>query len=217
MKELRIVILTLIFALSLSSGQAQTWGEWFNQKKTQKQYLLQQIAALKVYTGYLQKGYEIAKDGLGLIGDLKDGELNLHSNFFNSLKKVSPRVAGYTRVADIMALQLSIVKQAKENGRALFKQDLFNPEEIRYITQVFDRVTSASLQSLEELVDVLTSGKLEMKDDERISRIDLIYKQMLDHYAFCTDFSNQTLGLYQQKAQELRDIQVSRIINNIKD
>ena len=46
---------------------AQTWAEWFRQKATQKKYLLQQIAALHVYSGYLSKGYSIAKDGLNTI------------------------------------------------------------------------------------------------------------------------------------------------------
>ena len=43
---------------------AQTLAEWVSQKVTQKKYLLQQIAALQVYSGYLSKGYSIAKDGL---------------------------------------------------------------------------------------------------------------------------------------------------------
>lgn len=45
--------LCVIMALLTSNvaGQAQTpnWNEWFRQKKTQRKYLIQQIAALKVY------------------------------------------------------------------------------------------------------------------------------------------------------------------------
>ena len=39
----------------------------------QRKVLLQQIAALKVYTDYAQKGYSEAKKGLTTIGDFKGG------------------------------------------------------------------------------------------------------------------------------------------------
>ncbi len=51
----------VLFALLHSSGtKAQTFDEWFRQSATQKKYLLQQIAGLQVYIGYVQKGYSIA-------------------------------------------------------------------------------------------------------------------------------------------------------------
>ena len=55
-------------------------------KKTQKKYLLQQIAALKVYISYAKKGYNIVSSGINTIRDIKKGELNLHNNFYNRSK-----------------------------------------------------------------------------------------------------------------------------------
>ena len=59
MKKLLILSTMVLCADNLS---AQTVAEWFRQKATQRKYLLQQIAALHVYSGYLSKGYSIAKD-----------------------------------------------------------------------------------------------------------------------------------------------------------
>ena len=56
--------LIILFAVVSTSVKAQTFAEWFQQGATQKKYLLQQIAALQVYIGYVQKGYSIAKKGL---------------------------------------------------------------------------------------------------------------------------------------------------------
>ena len=53
MKTAMPILLFLFVSMLLS---AQTTAEWFNQKATQKKYLIQQIAALQVYIGYLQKG-----------------------------------------------------------------------------------------------------------------------------------------------------------------
>src|SRR5215470_7473984 len=93
--------------------QAQSFDVWFQQKKTQKKYLLQQIAALQVYLDYLEKGYSISKEGLGMIQDLKNGEFVLHDSFFNSLKIVNPVVRKGAEVTEIVALQLAIVNRFK--------------------------------------------------------------------------------------------------------
>ena len=70
MKKCFLCIVLLITTILCN---AQGLSEWFNQKATQKKYLLQQIAALQVYIGYLQKGYSIAKTGLTTIGNIKNG------------------------------------------------------------------------------------------------------------------------------------------------
>lgn len=60
------------------ASKVQTFHEWFRQKKTQKKYLIQQIAALKVYLGYVQKGYSIAQKGLTTVSNIKKGNFDLH-------------------------------------------------------------------------------------------------------------------------------------------
>src|SRR5674476_818487 len=99
MKKL-FIILTLIFIAA--DSHAQTWDEWFAQKQTQKKYLLQQIAALQTYISTAEKGYKIASDGIHTISNIKNGELNLHSLFFNSLKTVNPKIKNATIVAEII-------------------------------------------------------------------------------------------------------------------
>ncbi|MCH5688762.1 conjugal transfer protein TraI [Niabella sp. W65] len=55
-ERMKKILLFLLLVVSAGSNlQAQTFAEWFQQKKTQKKYLLQQIAALQVYIGYAKK------------------------------------------------------------------------------------------------------------------------------------------------------------------
>ena len=68
--------MTLLLILFISFGQllqAQTFAEWFQQKKTQKKYLVKKIAALQVYIEFAEKGYKIAKEGLNTIGVFTSG------------------------------------------------------------------------------------------------------------------------------------------------
>lgn len=211
----RLIIL-LLFAILSTGTKAQTFAEWFRQSATQKKYLLQQIAALQVYIGYVQKGYSIAKQGLNTISDIKKGEFNLHKDYFNSLKTVNPKIKNYSKVADIIALQVNIIKIYKEAAKQLKQSRSFNAGEINYINGVFDRLMDDCAKTIDALITVTTSGELEMKDDERLKQIDALYSDMEDKYTFVQGFSNEAKLLAASRIREQNDIQTSRALNGIK-
>jgi hypothetical protein len=64
---------------------------------------------------------------------------------------------------------------------------------------------------------VTTSGELEMKDDERLKRIDAIHSAMQDKYTFVQGFSNEAKLLAASRISEQKDIQTIRALNGIKN
>jgi len=110
----------LLFVLLLISKSffsfGQTFEEWTQQKKTQKKYLLQQIAALQLYLGYVKKGYEVVNKGLITVRNIKNGDFNLHRDFLGSLKRVNPKIKKYAKVADIIAYQVRIKGNQKNTS-----------------------------------------------------------------------------------------------------
>lgn len=213
----KILLFLLLFASAAGTLQAQTFAEWFQQKKTQKKYLLQQIAALQVYIGYAQKGYNIAKDGLNTIGDFTRGEFNLHTDYFNSLKSVNPEVKRYAKIADIIALQIKIVQNYNRTYRQLNSSDAFSGDELAYISRVFGRLLDDCDKTLDELITITTDSKLEMKDDERIKRIDKLYLDMQDKFTFSQSFSNDAKSLAASRIKDKTDVQTSRVLRGIKN
>jgi hypothetical protein len=103
----------------------------------QKKYMIQQIAALQVYIGYLQKGYSIAKKGLNVIGDLKKGEFNLHSTYFNSLKSVNPKIRNSEKVAGCITLQVQLLQVFNSTYQQLKQSKQFSENELSYMHSVF--------------------------------------------------------------------------------
>ncbi len=213
----KIFLFLLLFVSVAGSLQAQTFEEWFQQKKTQKKYLLQQIAALQVYIGYAQKGYHIAKEGLTTIGGFTKGEFNLHTDYFNSLKSVNPVVKRYAKVAKIIALQIKIVQNYNRTYRRLNGSDMFSGDELAYIGRVFNRLLDDCDKTLDELLTITTDGKLEMKDGERMERIDKLYLEMKDKYTFSQSFSNDAKSLAASRMKEKTDVQTSRVLQGIKN
>ena len=210
------LIITLTFAaLCLSSATAQTLNEWLNQNSTQKKYLIQQIAALQVYLGYAKKGYSIVTSGVNTIRSIKNGDLNLHRDFFNRLKNVNPSIRKYAKVADIIAYQVKIIKQTKITIQQIRETKQFTEAELGHCKQVFDNLLDECIKTVEELILVTTSGKLEMKDDERLKRIDGLYADIQDKYSFACSFSEDMGLLAVQRLGEQMEINRSKLINGL--
>lgn len=207
----------LFFLITQSSfAGAQTFSEWFQQKETQKKYSLQQIAALQMYVGYMEKGYTIAKEGLTAISDFKNGEFNLHKDYFNSLKEVNPVIKKSGKVAAILALQIKISLDGNEIYRQVKNSDSFTGEEINYLYWVFDRLLNDCTKALNELGSLITSGELEMTDGGRLERLDILYNQMQERYTFLGKFSGELKALATGRTEDLNETRVSRLINGIK-
>lgn len=199
----KILFCTLLgIFLSVNLAFGQTFSEWFSQKKTQKKYLIEQIAALQVYSGYLKKGYNIANQGINTVKDIKNGEFGLHSTFINGLKTVSPAIRNSSKVLEIINFQLEISKALN----TLKSNEWLSANNQSYIRQVKDKLMEDCAEDLEELLLVITSGKVEMKDDERIERLDKVYNSMLDKAEFTQSFCSHFDLLIRQKENSLRSI-----------
>src|SRR5689334_11928426 len=106
----KIVLLSGFIFLMLE-GEAQTFAEWFKQKKTQIKYLVKQIEALQVYKDYLEKGYNIAREGCAVISHIRQADLTLHQEYFSSLRSVKPAIRNYSRIKAILTGQAAIIQQ----------------------------------------------------------------------------------------------------------
>jgi hypothetical protein len=212
----RILLLATAGLFAFLSSNAQTADEWLNQNSIQKKYLLQQIAALKVYLGYAKKGYNIVNGGITTIKNIKNGDFNLHRDFFNRLKIVNPAIRRYAKVADIIAYQVKIIRQTKITIQQIRETKQFTEAELDHCKQVFDNLLNECMKTVEELILVTTSGKLEMKDDERLQRIDRLYADVQDKYSFACAFSEDMGLLAVQRLGEQMEINRSKLINGIK-
>jgi hypothetical protein len=213
MKLLVSVILCFCLPFLL---RGQTTEEWLEQKKTQKKYLFQQIAALHEYSGYVQKGFEIAEKGLTTISKIKHGDFSVHNTFFSSLKSINPSIAKYSRVAEVVALQFEIMTQYRK-AKQLLNDKLLNADKISYIQLVFTKLIYECAADVKELTLVIAGDKLQMKDDERIKRIDKLYDDMNDKCAFVQGFLTQIRQLAYSREKDSTDISTVRSLYGIKN
>ena len=209
----KLLAITFGLCLSMSCVQAQTWNEWFRQKKTQKKYLIQQIAALKVYLKYLKEGYDVAKKGLGMIGDIKDGNFNDHSTYFASLSLVNPSIKQSEKIALIANMQQQIMSEFNKLDNECRENEYLTDDELEYVRDVYSNMLMKCEESISELNTIITDHSSQLKDDERIERIDLIYEDMSDKRDFARSFSNSTRIIMAQRLREKSEVVTQEKLN----
>jgi hypothetical protein len=194
----RLIILNLIIMNSFIVN-AQGLSNIFNQKAADLKSVGKQIALLQLYIGWIEKGYSIARSGLTLIGDIKQGEFNLHSIFFGSLNSVNPSIRKYAKVASIVTTVQSISKGLSELGHI---QNL-NSDEKRYLVTVKENLSKECNGLLDQLLNVLTDDHFQMNDAERLENIDGIYVDVNRKWVLSKEFVEeaQMVSAFREKEQ----------------
>lgn len=208
-KLITTVLLLIIFQSAKSQGI-------FNQKGAQLKTLAQQVALIQTYIGFLKQGYNIADRGLNAISDFKNGEFNLHGAFFNSLKVINPKIKKYGRVAEIILMQTEILKIYRKSFQHIRQSNYYAAQEIEYVNRVYGRLLDDCDQIIDELIVLVTDGQLEMKDNERIARLDELYEQMLNASVFSKSFSAEAIGLGMSRLHDQQEINQFRDLYNSK-
>jgi hypothetical protein len=189
----------------------------YSQSDEAQQLLLdvEKLTQLKQILKDLYKGYEVVSRGYNTIKDISQGNFNLHKAFLDKLMEVSPAVKKYKRIVDIIAAQGMLVKEYKNAFNRFKKSNLFNVKEIEYMGNVYKNLFDKSLQSLDELLMVITANQLRMSDDERFAAIDRIFNDMQDKLSFLRNFNRSTTVMAMQRGKETIETKVSKQLYGI--
>lgn len=201
---MRKVVMIAMLVINVGMVHAQTFDEWFRQKETQIKYLLEQIGALKAYGEVINKGYDIAHNGLTNVFNSKERDYKQHGNYFLSLWKVKPGIKSYNRISSILGMKAGIEKQyllIKSSATAFL-----NDKERSYVNSVYAGLISSCNDLADELKMIINNDQLQLKDDERIQRIDKIYGEIQECYQFSQSFATEIKMLVINRLKDQNDV-----------
>ena len=178
--------------------------------------LVARIALLKVYLGYLQKGYSTVKGGLTFIGDIKNGEFKLHKDYFNSLKSINPNLKNYAKIADIVSFQIAIIHRYKKAFVEAKDCGFFNRSELDYIYSVYSNLVEEAAKDVNLLIAITTDGVLQMTDEQRLKQVERLYKNVQDQNRFLQAFNNELKMQCVQRLKVRNDIDEVRKVYKMK-
>ncbi|WP_442795988.1 hypothetical protein [Pelobium manganitolerans] len=199
------------FALITSMAQAQTFNEWFRQKKTQEKYLLQQIAGFQQYLDYLKAGYGIFQKGSDLISGFKDGEFQLHQTFFENKSRLNPALQPY--VAKNSRLIQSALSYCDKAKKITAKEKLLTPSQKAYAKNVIMETKGKTL-SIKSAFEQLTSeDKMVLSDAERMARLQTLEDDLIEINHFLKAWTTGLISFCQSlKKQSAENQQMQSLL-----
>ena len=179
--------------------------EVYSQSATE--VMIAQIVKLQNYLGWLKKGYSIANTGLNLISNIKHGDFTMHQDYFNSLEQVKGPIKNDAKIAAMIAMQIQMLASYKTYASSFKSSGVFTNSEITYLQRVFTTVLDDVGKDITELTTIITDGQLQMKDDQRMTRVDNLYINMSGKYDFMYSFGDDVQLQATQRQTELQQTQ----------
>jgi hypothetical protein len=201
------LILTVFVALQFAAAATAKGQET---EITQLALNIEKLRQFRAILKQMKQGYDILTGGYNTVINIAKGNFQIHKDFLDGLLQVNPAVRNYKRSADIISLQVQLVKEYKKAHERFIGSGVFTAEELFYLGTVYDNLFKQSLRNLDELTGVLTAGKMRMSDDERIKAIDSIYEDMESKLLFLRVFNTETTALAIQRTKENADWQKTR-------
>ncbi|MGE6220374.1 TerB family tellurite resistance protein [Nubsella zeaxanthinifaciens] len=179
-------------------------------QSTEVQQLLlnvEKLSQLKNILSDMKRGYVILSGGYNTVRNIAQRNFSLHELFLDGLMAVSPEVRKYHKVVGIVNVQSDMISEYKSAYRRFAGSGVFSAEDLGYLAQVYGKLSSESLQNLDRLLMVVTTGKMRMSDEERLSAIDRIYEDTVDKLGFLRSFNQQATLLGMQRQREKTEVQ----------
>jgi hypothetical protein len=213
MKKIRILVAVCMVAFVWPyQSKAQTIADDLQQLALD----VQKLSGLKSVLNQAYQGYEIVSKGYDAVKNISQGNYSLHEAFLDGLMVVSPTVAKYPRVMDIINDQAELITEYKSAYNVFREDKQITPDEIGYMMDVYNNLVTQSLSNLSALSTIISSNKLRMSDDERLREVDRLYAAGHDELTFLRQFNDYSQSVALARAQQANDQQTIQKLYGIQ-
>jgi hypothetical protein len=196
----RVMLILLLFRGCMGLGYAQS------QEAQQLLLNVEKLSQLKNILTDMKRGYQVVSKGYNTVKNIAEGNFSLHEVFLDGLMLVSPHVRKYRKVADIVSMQADLVSEYKGAFKRFGSSGNFSVSELDYLGKVYGQLLDQSLDNLDQLVMVITAGKLRMSDEERLRVVDRVFAELENKLLFLRSFNRETGLLNLQRAREKAEL-----------
>jgi len=154
---------------------------------------------------------------LSQIAGVSQQQETLFSNYYQELFKVKDIIQDYEQVRNITLEQEALVREY-QSAWSLTQQDKhFSASELSYISSVYSGILKASVNNLDQLMNLVNAFKTQMSDGKRMDLIRKTSRSVDQNYDDLKQFNNENIMLSLQRAQDQKDIQATKNLYGITD
>jgi hypothetical protein len=197
-----------------SEAKCQTFNEWFKQKKTQKQYLIEQIAALQLYLKNLNQGYVVVKKGLNLVGEITGNSYSMDNIYLQSLLHVKTPIKNSQLNNSVIILEGRIKKRLIILEERINENNtILTADESGYLKQVTKKAESILSDQMATARKALTAVEVHMTDAGRIQILNNVKNDLEELESFLGQADAELAKLITQRRAEHFENQELNLLN----
>jgi len=128
---------------------------------------------------------------LSEISDWSQKQKDLFSSYYTELWNIKTAIAYYSRIGDLTQKQAALVNSYNQ-AWALIKNDKhFSANELTYMEKVYSGILQASVNDLDQLLNIIHANKTQMPDASRMEIINHTADHMDSNYSDLQKFNSE--------------------------
>lgn len=177
---------------------------------------MEKLAQLKATYQTMLDGYRTLEKGYNQVRDLSKDNFLLHKDYLDGLLAVSPSVQQYGRIQAMVQQHTTLVQEYTTNLRQLQAGRMLQASELYQVKSSMAELVHHSATAVDELVEVLTPGRLRMSDEERISMIHRLDAVVSENLQELRAIALQYRNLVDRRALKKKELQRMKILYGIQ-
>lgn len=205
---MKLLILLLLLLTSRGYGQS-----------VEIQQLLvniEKLAQMKASYQTMVNGYKTLSHGYQQVSDLTKGNFLLHKDYLDGLLAVSPSVRQYGRIQAMMQKHARLVDTYQINLLQLQSGGLLKASELQQFKIEAAALVQLSSAAIDEMIEVLTPGRMRMSDEERISVINRLDQEVQALFNQLQGIAKTYRNLFDQRLLRKKELHRMKLLHGIK-
>lgn len=149
---------------------------------------------------------QLSKLKLTEISDWSSKQKDLFSEYYQELWDIKSAIAYYSKISELTQKQVALVNSYNQAWGLLKNDKHFTADELSYMTQVYSGILQASLNDLDQILNVIHANKTQMPDAKRMELINKAADHMDTNYNDLQQFNNQNAILSMQRANDENEV-----------
>ncbi len=149
---------------------------------------------------------------LSQIAGVNQQQTTLFQNYYNELYKVKEVISDYEQVKNITLEQEALVREYESAWSLIQNDKHFNASELQYISSIYSGILKASVNNLDQLMNLVNNFKTQMSDGKRMELIQKVSHNVDQNYNDLKQFNNENTILSLQRAQDANDIAATKAL-----
>lgn len=157
----------------------------------------------------IQKQVENALSKLKLeeIADWTEKHKEQYRKYFDELWRVKTIIAYYKRITEVIEKEKQLVLEYKRAYALIRKDQHFTEAEIDYIHGVYAGILNKSVETLDQMLELLQSFAFQMSDAQRLVLLNKAADQIETCVSDLRRFNDRNTSISLQRAKSLQDIE----------